>query len=197
MPALKATLTGLRNLDRALKRADLRTRAAARTSVAETSLRVQKAIRADVDRIFSGGTIRLRRGKGRRVSGAIRRALFDNRERGTAALVFSKFGRRECGVFVDFLGPYLTGRDIRPRRGRYLAVPLQPGRRNRDPRAFRNLRPVAVAGRLYLVRSTRTRTTFMFLLLPRVRVTRRLKAARTARREARAIGGYAKRMFRA
>ena len=196
MPALHATLGGLKKLDEAIKHAELRTRAAARTAVDETSLTLQKAIRADVDRIFSGGTVRLRRGKGRRVSGAVRRKLFDNRSRGTAALVFSKFGRREGGRFVDYLGPYITGKDIRPRRGRYLVIPLQRGKRNRDPKAFRNLHTISVAGRLYLVRSTRTRTTFMFLLIPRVRITRRLRAARIARREARAMAGRARRAFR-
>ncbi len=196
MPALRATLVGLRTLDDAIKRAELRTRAAARAAVDETSLRVQKAIRADVDRIFSGGTVRLRRGKGRRVSGAVRRKLFDNRARGTAALVFSKFGRREGGEFVDYLGPYITGRDIRPRRGRYLAIPLQRGKRNRDPKTFKNLHTIAIGGRLFLVRSTRTRTTFMFLLIPRVRITRRLRAKKIALREARLMAGRAQRAFR-
>ncbi len=196
MSAIKATLVGLKKLDDAVRRAELRTRAAARTAVDETSLKVQKAIRADVDRIFSGGTVRLRRGKGRRVSGAVRRKLFDNRARGTAALVFSKFSRRENGRFVDYLGPYITGKDIRPKRGRYLAVPLQRGKRNSDPKTFKNLHTISVAGRLYLVRSTRTRTTFMFLLLPRVRITRRLRVARIARQGARAMVGRTKRAFR-
>ena len=65
MPAIKATLVGLKKLDEAIKRAELRTRAAARTAVDETSRRTQLAIRKDVNRIFSGGTIRQRRGKGR------------------------------------------------------------------------------------------------------------------------------------
>jgi len=196
MAAVKATLVGLKKLDDAIKRAELRTRAATRAAVDETSLKMQKAIRADVDRIFSGGTVQLRRGKGRRVSDAVRRKLFDNRARGTAALVFSKFGRRENGQFVDYLGPYITGRDIRPRRGRYLVIPLQRGKRNRDPKNMKNLHAVAIGGRLFLVRSTRTRTTFMFLLIPRVRITRRLRAARIARREARAMAGRAQRAFR-
>ena len=196
MPAIKATLIGLKKLDKAIKRVELRTRAAARTSVNETSRRTQLAIRKDVDRIFSGGTIRQRRGKGRRVGNAIRRKLFDNHARGTAALVFSKFGRREGGEFVDYLGPYITGKDIRPKRGRYLVVPLQRGKKNRDPRNIKNLHTISVAGRLYLVRSTRTRTTFMFLLIPRVRITRRLHAARIARREARAMAGRTRRAFR-
>ena len=196
MPAVKATLVGLKKLDEAIKRAELRTRAAARTAVDETSRRTQLAIRKDVNRIFSGGTIRQRRGKGRRVGNAVRRKLFDNRARGTAALVFSKFGRREGGEFVDYLGPYITGRDIRPKRGRYLVVPLQRGKRNRDPRNIKNLHTVSVAGRLYLVRSTRTRTTFMFLLIPRVRITKRLRAGQIARQEARAMSGRTKRAFR-
>ena len=196
MPVLKATLVGLKKLDDALKKAELRTRAAARTSVDQVSRRTQLAIRKDVDRIFSGGTIRQRRGKGRRVGNSVRRKLFDNRERGTAALVFSKFGRREGGEFVDYLGPYITGRDIRPKRARFLTVPLQRGKKNRDPKKFSNLHTVSIGGRLFLVRSTRTRTTFMFLLLPRVKITKRLRARKIALREAGQMVGRTKRAFR-
>ncbi len=196
MPAIKATLSGLKKLDDALKKAELRTRAAGRISVDKTTRRVQLALRADVNRIFSGGTIRQRRGKGRRVGNSVRRKLFDNKSRGTAALIFSKFGRRQGGQFVDFLGPYITGRDIRPRRARFLTVPLQRGKKNRDPKNFGDLHTISIAGRLYLVRSTRTRTTFMFLLLPRVKITKRLRAVKIARREAAQMGERTKRAFR-
>ncbi len=196
MPAIKATLVGIKKLDEAIRKAELRTRAAARMSVDQVSRRTQLAIRKDVDRIFSGGTIRQRRGKGRRVGNSVRRKLFDNRARGTAALVFSKFGRRQGGEFVDYLGPYITGRDIRPKRARFLAVPLQRGKKNRDPKNLANLHTVSVAGRLYLVRSTRTRTTFMFLLLRRVKITRRLRAKKIALREARQMAERTRRAFR-
>ncbi len=110
--------------------------------------------------------------------------------------MFSKFGRSENGQFVDCLGPYITGKDIRPHPGRYLVFPLQRGKRNRDPKTFKNLHTISLAGRLYLVRSTRTRTTFMFLLIPWVRITKRLRAARIARQEARAMAGHTRRAFR-
>jgi len=187
MPAIKATLTGLKALDKALKRAELRTLAATRESVDRTSRQIQLSLRADVGRIFT---------KNKRASNAVRRKLFDNKSRGTAALVFSKFGRKEGGQFVDFLGPYITGRDILPKRGRFLVIPLQRGKRNRDPKTFKNLRTVKIAGRLYLVRSTRSRTTFMFLLVPRVRITKRIRAAAIARRKARRMGDEAISAFR-
>lgn len=196
MTAIKASLVGLKKLDEALRRLELQGRRAARSSVDETSRRIQQALRADVDRIFSGGTVRARRGRGRSVAKAVRRKVYDNGPRGTAALVYSKFGRREGGEFVDYLGPYLTGRDIRPNRARHLAVPLQRGKKNRDPRNFDDLRAVTIGNRLFLVRVTRTRTTFMFLLLPRVRITKRLRAARIARREAQAMAGRARRGYR-
>lgn len=196
MAAIKATLTGLKRLDEALRRAELRTRAAVRAAVDQVSRRTQLAIRKDVDSIFSGGTIRQRRGKGRRVGNAVRRKLYDNKSRGTAALVFSSFGRREGGEFVDYLGPYITGRDIRPKRARFLTIPLQRGKKNRDPGKFKNLHTVAIGGRLFLVRSTRTRTTFMFLLLPRIKITKRLRARKIALREAREMAGRTKRAFR-
>jgi len=187
MPAIKATLIGLKTLDEALRKAELRTRAAARTSVDKTARKVQLDIRAVVGSIFT---------KNRKASNAVRRKLFDNKSRGTAALVFSKFGRREGGAFVDYLGPYLTGRDIRPKRGRFLVVPLQRGRRNRDPGKVKNLHAVKIAGKLYLVRRTRTRTTFMFLLIPRVRITKRLRAGMIARREAKRMAEEARNAFR-
>lgn len=194
--AIKATLTGLKRLDKALTRAEAASRAAARGAVNAVSRRTQLAIRKDVDRIFSGGTVRARRGQARRVSNAVRRKLFDNKDAGSAALIFSKFGRRRGGEFVDFLGPYITGRDIVPRRSRFFTVPLQPGRKNRRPQNFKDLTTVSVGGRLFLIRSTRTRTTFMFLLLPRVKIRKRLRAARIFRAEARKLGAETRRGFR-
>jgi hypothetical protein len=164
----------LARLHESLKRLDEGKRRRARTTVGRTSRRVQLAVRADVNRIF----------KGRRVGNAIRRLVFDNKERGSAAIVFSKFGRREGAEFVDYLAPYLTGKDIRPKRGRYLAIPLQRGRRNRDPRKIKGkLRPVRIGNRLFLVKSTRAKTLFMFLLLPRVKISKRLHTRQIVKAE--------------
>ena len=193
---LKGSLVGVRRLARAVNRAEKEAREATRKGVDQTSREIQKAVRRDVDRIFSGGSAQLRRRKtSRKVSGAVRRKLFDNRQRGTAAIIFSKFGRRRGGRFLDYLGPYITGKDITPRRGRFMAIPLQRGRKSRDPKNFNNLHAVVVNGRVFLVRSTRTRTTFMFLLVPRVRVTKRLRARRIALREGRRLGLRVQRSF--
>lgn len=197
MAAITATLRGLKRLDRALERAETQTLSAAKAAVNRVSLDVQRAIRRDIDRVFSGSSsFRKRRGKGRKVSKALRRKLFDNKSRGSAALIFSKFGRRREGEFVDFFGPYITGRDITPRRSRFLAIPLQPGRRNRDPGKFKNLETVTVDGDLFLIRSTRTRTTFMFLLIRRAKIRKRLRPARIFRAQARKLGPETKRGFR-
>lgn len=192
----KAALAGLRRLHRANVREERAMRRATRQGVDETSRAIQRAVRRDVDRIFSGSSQQLSRRKTpRRVSGAIRRKLFDNGDRGTAALIYSKFGRRARGRFIDYLGPYITGRDIRPRRGRFMAIPLQRGRKSRRPENFDDLRPVVIAGRLYLVRTTRTRTRFMFLLIPRVRISKRLRARRIAIREAKRMGVRVRQAF--
>lgn len=197
MAAITATLRGLKRLDRALKRAETQTLAAAKAAVNRVSLDVQRAIRRDIDRVFSGSsTFRKRRGKGRKVSNALRRKLFDNKSRGSAALIFSKFGRRREGEFVDFFGARITGRDITPRRSRFLTIPLQPGKRNRDPGKFKNLTTVSSGGRLFLIRSTRTRTTFMFLLIPRAKIRKRLRPSRIFRAQARKLGPETKRGFR-
>jgi hypothetical protein len=156
----------LARLHESLKKLEEGKRRRAHGAVGRASRRVQLAVRADVNRIF----------KGRRVGNAVRRLVFDNKEHGSAAIVFSKFGRRVGGEFVDYLAPYLTGKDIRPKRGRYLAIPLQRGRRNRDPRQVKGkLRPVRIGSRLFLVKTTRAKTLFMFLLLPRVKIRKRLR----------------------
>lgn len=138
--------------------------------VVKTGVRqVQIAIRRDVSRIFK---------KNRRAANAVRSVVYDNgRGRGAAGLIFSKFGKKSGGQFVDFLGPYLTGRAIVPRNAKNLAVPLQKGKRNRDPSRFKagELQQISVAGQLYLIKQTRTRTTFMFLLIPKVTIRRRIR----------------------
>jgi len=191
----KVQRIGVRRFKAAIDRAHKRTLRAANKGVSESSAALQKEIRREVDRIFSGASGFRRRKKSRRVSGAIRRKVYDNKERGSAALIFNKFGRREHGRFIDYLGPYLTGRDITPRRGRAMAIPLQPGKKNRDPKNFPNLVAIKIAGRIYLVRHTRTRSLFMFMLLPRVRVRHRLRVRQTIKAEARRLGIRVRRNF--
>jgi len=180
---ISGTLDRLKLLDAAFEKVAKRTRDNVKRSVDKGSRRVQLAIRKDVNRIFSGGSFKRNRSKGGRIGNAVRRKMFDNKERGHAALIYSKFGRRQGGEFVDYLSPYLTGKDIRPKRSRFLVVPLQPGKKNRRPSNFTDLASVKTGGRVFLVRHTKTRTMFMFLLLPRIKITKRLRASRIAKRE--------------
>lgn len=184
---INARFKGFAGLAEALGVAEEAARKATFESVSRTSLRVQKAIRGEVGRIFR---------RNRRAANAVRRLVFDNEARGSAAIIFSKFGRRDGGEFVDFLAPYITGEDIMPRNARFLAVPLQRGRRNRDVSRFKNLEPFEHDGQVFLIRRRGARTTFMFLLLPRVRITKRLHPVRTARQEAGQMDARAKRSFR-
>jgi len=184
---ITARLVGLDKLRKGLERAERASRMSVRKSVDESSRAIQLEVRRDVGRIFR---------KNRRAQNAVRRQLFDNKEDGTAALIFSKFGRAADGRFADFLGPHITGRDITPRRKRFLTVPLQPGRRNRDPSKFPNLKAIRIAGTLFLVRSTRRATIFMFVLVRRIAITKRIRAERAVRRELRQIGDRTRRAFR-
>lgn len=160
-----------------------RSRGAAAKAVSETTRRVQLGIRREVNAIFS---------KNQRAGNAVRSVVYDNAgndfsSRGVDArgIIYSKFGRRSGGAlsamtgggFIDYLGPYLTGRDILPRQGKYLAIPLQPGKRNRRPQPEMKLEPVTTGGRLYLVKKTRSRTLFMFLLVRKSRIRQRLRLA--------------------
>jgi hypothetical protein len=194
--AIKSEIRGLRDLDRAFKRLDKNSRQAAKAGVSSSSRRVQLKIRREVNRLFSGSGLKSRRGKGRKIGNAVRRLVFDNGRDGSAALIFSKFGRREGGRFVDYLGPYLTGQDIKPKRAKFLAIPLQPGKRNKDPAKFKDLDAIEINGRLFLVRHTRSRSLFMFMLIPRIKVRRRLRPARIARRELRRMPEAVRREFK-
>lgn len=175
----------IRMLDNASRRAH----GALAKAVGETTRTVQQQIRNEVNSVF-GPTKR-----GSPIGNAIRSVVYDNlrnMQRGAtrgrpyivpsskhtddvAGIIFSKFGRREGAGFVDYLAPYLTGRAILPQRGRYLAIPLQEGKRNRRPTASMNLQPVKLGSRLFLVKRTRRKTTFMFLLVEKVQVRRRLR----------------------
>ena len=184
---IRTTLTGLNKLKEGLARAERASLMSVRKSVDESSRAIQLEIRRDVGRIF---------GKNRKAQNAVRRQLFDNKDAGTAALIFSKFGRGSDGRFADFLGPYITGRDITPRRRRFLAVPLQKGRRNRDPSKFPNLRAVKIGTQLFLIRKGRRATVFMFVLVKRIKITKRIRAERAVKRELRQIDDRARRAFR-
>lgn len=161
-----ASVEGVARLSQRMKARAEAAQKATKQGVTDATTKVQARVRSDVGSIF---------GRNRKAQNAIRKAVYDNRRRGAAGLVYSKFGRGRGSSFVDYLGPYLTGAAILPRHARYLAVPLQPGKRNRDPRKVANLRPVRIGGRLFLVRSTRSRTTFYFVLVPRIAITRRLR----------------------
>lgn len=160
-------------LIRRYSNAERRLHGAARKAVSATTRRLQLGLRAEVQTIFT---------RNQRAANAIRSVVYDNSQgfgnhnrADAAGIIFSKFGRREGGRFVDFLAPYLTGRNILPRRGKFLAVPLRPGKRNRVPRPEMKLRPVKTRRGLFLVKQTRTRTLFMFLLIPFARIRRRLR----------------------
>lgn len=191
-----AVLTGLDRLNKKLEKKEKETRRAAHSGVKNITRRVQLRLRRRVNQIFSGGTFKRSSRKGGKVGNAIRSKVYDNRRRGSAGLVYSKFGKKSGGKFIDYLGPYLTGKDILPKKGRFMAIPLQRGKKNRKPENFSDLDVISTGGKLYLIRNTRSRTTFMFLLLRRVKIRHRLRAAKIARREFKRLPGAITRKVR-
>jgi hypothetical protein len=166
---MASRVTGQAGIIRGLQNLERRAHGAARKAVGETTRAVQLGIRAEVNSIFR---------KNRKAGNAIRSVVYANEQsRRPAGIVFSAFGRREGGRWIDYLLPYITGRPIVPRHGKYLAVPLQKGKRNRKPRPDMDLAAVRSGGRLYLVKHSRTRSLFMFVLVKRIPITRRLRAA--------------------
>jgi len=124
------------------------------------------------------------RGRGGRgdVSKAIRGTFYPNDDQpaSAAGLVYSKFGRREGGQFVDYLKPHIEGATITPERSKWLYIPNERGRKARRNKRQavalqKNLAFVPVArGKAYLVRRTRTRSTIVATLVRRVRIKDRI-----------------------
>lgn len=125
--------------------------------------------------------LRARSGRGD-VSKAIRGVFYPNQDQpaSAAGLVYSKFGRREGGEFVDYLKPHIEGATIEPERSKWLYIPNERGRKARrfkrqSVALQRNLAFVRVSDRkAYLVRRTRTRSTIIATLVRRVRIKDRI-----------------------
>lgn len=207
---MTSQVLGVDGVIRALANLERRAHGAARRAVGETTRQVQLGLRREVNSIFR---------KNARAGNAIRSVVYDNRTATTvrrsgrgrafaieggaahrsdaAGLVFSKFGRGRGAAYVDYLLPYITGAAILPRTARYLAIPLQPGKANRRPRAEMNLATVASGGRVYLVKKMARKTLFMFLLVPRARVHHRLRLAGLLATGSRTLTAAAIRAYRA
>lgn len=156
--------------------------AAAVSVTKEETTELKLALRSVVGAAFPKG--------GRKVANAIRQKDYTNPD-GAAGLVYSKFGRKSLeGGFIDYLLPFTTGATIRPTRSKYLYIPLQKtksGRVSKRNRGFRasvrlqkNLRFVRLTGnRFLIVRGTKTRSTPIALLIPRVKMPKRIDPGAT------------------
>lgn len=174
---IKGSIKGLRALRRANKRLERKTKTATRSQVRSTTNEVKAQARRDVKRIFP---------KNNKVANSVRSKFYDNNRAGDAGQIFDKFGRRVGGKFQSNLAPYITGKPIRPRRGRFLAIWRGRGKR-KTPKQFRGLVSIRTRGGVWLVRHTRSRTTFLFQLVRSVRPRKRLRPERYMRRAARAF----------
>ena len=154
-----------------------RRQAAVRAAVAKETRATQLEIRTRVSRAFAGSKLRGAQGA-RRVANAVRSKVFDNGRRGAAGLIFSKFGRGRGRSFIDYVAPRLFGAVVRPKKGRFLLVPVAT--KGRSQRATRrrgkqlaeqgklDMVPIKGGRRFLLVHRTRTRTTPYFVLLRQV-----------------------------
>lgn len=146
-------------------------RAPARAAVEHKAL-----ARAEVRRGL-GGSRRAGR-RGRNVANAIRHKVFVDGPLQAAAIVYSKFGRREGGQFVDYFLPFARGGTIRA-KGKYMVIP-NGGTSRRIKKVFRDLKRLdddpklalipQPGGRFLFVRHTsRRRTTILAWLIRRFR----------------------------
>lgn len=128
--------------------------------------------------------------KSRKAPGAVRSKVYGTTETGNVtAIVYSKFGIREDGVFKDFLAARVFGTTARPKKGRYMALPIpsddmsQRAARKRFERlsASGKLTVVDHGGEKFLIWFTRTRSVLVAMLVKSVTFPRRHNLADAAR----------------
>lgn len=152
---------------RALARAD-------RVAPAKAAGLLKNWARDEVRRGFGRAASR----RGRKFENAIRDKAYHDGEFRNAALVYSKFGRRERGQFIDYFVPYIRGGVINA-KGKYMVIPAK-GTSRRVRRDLRDLKRLdqdpklalipQPNGRFLFVRhSSRRRTVIIAWLIRRVR----------------------------
>lgn len=175
MTRLELALEG--RLDQQLARDRAAIRQAAAKAVKEVADAQKLAAREVINQRFRGS--QRVKGGARRVANAIRAKAYANADGSATGLVYSKFGRRRGGEFVDYLLPFVTGGVIEPRSSKFLYVPLGGGRRTRQQRRQvseeKGVEFVPISGgRILIVKRTRTRSTPIALLVRRLRHDRSL-----------------------
>lgn len=128
---------------------------------------LKRSHRAVVNARLGGG-----RGRGK-VGNSVRSKMLEP----SVGLVYSKFGRRQGGEFIDYLLPHVIGATIKPKQSEWLYISLEKGRKarrdkRRSVRLEKGLRfvPTKHPGRILLVKETRTKTTPIALLVRKVTI---------------------------
>lgn len=151
-------------------------RQAANKATTDSTERLKSAARSEVASGLPG------RGAAR-ASRAVRSRLYRDAPGGggetVSGIVYSRLGRKEAGRFVDYLGLHMLGGTVKPKGGRYLYIPLPGAGRKADTLrsiiGVKGVRLVPLKGNRYLiVRGSRTRDILIGLLVPRVRIPKRL-----------------------
>ncbi len=169
-------------------------------AVAKQTLETKLSVRSIINAAFTGSAVVGRSGN-RRVANAIRGKLFEDEgdARGSpVGVVYSRFGRKQGGKFLDYLLPHALGATISPTNARRLYIPLQPGLRGplaRRARASFKLDPTiaiipASPGVWVVVRRRRgakgrgeeAQGTAIGLLVNRVRLPKRFSLDQVERR---------------
>jgi hypothetical protein len=116
--------------------------------------------------------------RGRKVENAIRDKAYSDGEFRHAAIIYSKFGRREGGQFIDYFLPYEQGGVIKA-KGKYMVIPAK-GTSRRVNRVLRDLKRLDEDPKLALIpqpggrfifvrRSSKRRTVIIAYLIRRFR----------------------------
>lgn len=171
---------------------------AQRTAVARATRIAQLRIRKVINDAFGGSERQGGRGNNTRVANTIRSKIYPGFRGGFVGVIWSRFGKKEAGQFIDYLIPFVEGATLRP-RGKYLRIQLAKsfagvrgsgGRRSaslgkqrvvyRDPSIFTiKLKGGAI---LVLEKRKRAKPRPLELLVPKVRLPKKLDFAEPLRR---------------
>ena len=178
--SITTTLTGIGKFKKVMAAERERWRRAVLKGVKAQTRATQLETRRHVVRAFN-----------RRIGNTVRSKVYDNkgRRRSASGLVYSKFGGRKGGQFIDYVAPRLFGAVVRPTGGKkFLKFPLT-GKGARRGSVLKQARLAREKGQLrfvpirggraaLLVKDTKSRSTPLFFLTRQVRYPRRTTRAR-------------------
>lgn len=194
--SIKATLAGVAKFRKIMKAESSAWERATLGGVKAQTRETQLGVRGQVNKAFHGS---------RRIGNTVRSKVWERKTRrqGAAGLIWSKFGRKKGGRFVDYIAPRLFGATVKPTGGRqFLMIPKQKGRNKRTvaqklaDKGKLTFIPIKGGRKAVLVKNTKSRSTIIALLVRKVVYPRRTTPAQLMAGAVRGLPGEITRAYR-